>query len=213
MPLYIYTDGIPNVNNDPSDDQPDMQVNTNSIDGIIGEDHFSFNNINGGLHQKCRLVDQSGIPSGVAGGMGTIYSKLEATSASTKESNLFLTPDATGNQYQLSRTISTAFTNFGTYLAYGTPPGGKTQKGGWTFLPGGLLLQYGIYGVLTATTETIEYPVLFSTAVFVVQCTVSGTLSRVVNVIPSSVSALNNFQVSINNTSGGNNIFWTAIGV
>lgn len=42
MPSINYFRDIPNGPNDPSDDQPLMQINTNSIDDIIAVDHYSF---------------------------------------------------------------------------------------------------------------------------------------------------------------------------
>lgn len=39
----LYNNGIPAAANNPSDDQPDMQTNTDAIDQIIGIDHVSFN--------------------------------------------------------------------------------------------------------------------------------------------------------------------------
>lgn len=47
---FTYTTSIPATNNNPSDDQPDMQTNTNSINSLIAVDHVSFNNSAGGKH-------------------------------------------------------------------------------------------------------------------------------------------------------------------
>jgi hypothetical protein len=50
MPNFVYNRDIPDAPNNPSDDQPDMKDNTNSTDDLIDEDHYSFNDNNGGLH-------------------------------------------------------------------------------------------------------------------------------------------------------------------
>lgn len=59
MPLITYTRDIPDANNNPSADQPDMKINNNNIDTIIDVDHFSFNDTNfSGIHKQVRLRDQ-----------------------------------------------------------------------------------------------------------------------------------------------------------
>lgn len=55
MSLYIYNAGVPNSDNDPSIDQPDMLINAQSIASIIGEDHVTFNNAVGGTHKQVRF--------------------------------------------------------------------------------------------------------------------------------------------------------------
>ena len=55
MPNFTYTRDIPDGPNDPSEDQPIMKVNANSIDSIIAVEHFGFNNNNGGLHQQVTM--------------------------------------------------------------------------------------------------------------------------------------------------------------
>lgn len=67
MPNFIYQTNIPFASHNPSFDQPIMQQNANSIDGIIGVDHFSFNTANGGyhknIHQPSQLADPTAIPN------------------------------------------------------------------------------------------------------------------------------------------------------
>lgn len=213
MPNYTYTDNIPFSTDNPSNDQPLMQTNTNSIDSIIGEDHFSFNNNNGGLHQKTRLVNIVGMgpPSGIAAGMGTLYTKTVATTASTNESTLFYVPDGTINQYQITRTIAPDGATFGTNNAYGSPVVGITQVGGWTFLPGGMLLQYGNLSGFTSGDQTVQFPVTFSTAVYgVFTMPVGSTINSYAPVNVISTSQFTMHSTSISMTKGVN---WMAIGV
>lgn len=42
MGTFNYFTNIPAANNNPSDDQPDMATNTNSINSIIDVDHYTF---------------------------------------------------------------------------------------------------------------------------------------------------------------------------
>jgi hypothetical protein len=52
---FNYTTGIPATNNNPSDDQPDMDINTNSAAAIWEIDHFGFVNAMGGWHKVIRM--------------------------------------------------------------------------------------------------------------------------------------------------------------
>src|SRR6266849_4452913 len=52
MPNYTYTGNIPAAGNNPSNDQPNMQTNTNSIASIVNVDLYGFGNNNGGTHQQ-----------------------------------------------------------------------------------------------------------------------------------------------------------------
>lgn len=68
---FTYTNNIPDSNNDPSVDQPNMKVNTNSIDSLLDVDHISFNDNNGGIHRQVRMRNQ-GAPA-LDDGQGLLY--------------------------------------------------------------------------------------------------------------------------------------------
>lgn len=214
MPNYTYIRDIPFATHNPSADQPDMQQNTNATDSLIGEDHFSFNDNEGGLHRKTRLFNGGAatVPTGIAGNMGTLYTNLVATKGVTTESSLMYVPDGfTTDTYQLTRTITADFPTFSTNGPYGTPAAPiVTQNGGWTFLPGGLLFQYGLAGPFTASPGTIEFPVAFTSGVYSVIVTsqaAGGSRVYVVNAV-----GLTSFTVSTATTGVSTNIYWTAIG-
>jgi hypothetical protein len=160
-----FNTGIPSAGNNPSDDQPLMQVNTNSEDAIWTVDHYGFRDNNGGLHKQVRLVDLLGIPTGLLSGMGTLYTKLATSTSPSTESDVFYSPDASGNEYQLTRAITASFSKFATNTTVGN------TTGGWTFLPGGLLLQYGSFDPNTSTT--VVFPVAFTNIPYIVGMTQS----------------------------------------
>lgn len=54
---FPYNTDIPAANNDPSDDQPLMRQNTNSINQLIAVDHITFGNATGGQHAKVTFPD------------------------------------------------------------------------------------------------------------------------------------------------------------
>jgi len=74
MPNFTYITNLPAASHNPSFDQPNMQINTNSTDNLIAQDHISFNAANGGyhktIHQQPLLADPAAIP-----GAGQFYPK------------------------------------------------------------------------------------------------------------------------------------------
>lgn len=74
MPNYTYVRDIPDAPHNPSVDQPDMKINTNSIDDLIEEDHYSFNDPNNfsGYHKDIHQPAQAADPAAIAN-IGQLY--------------------------------------------------------------------------------------------------------------------------------------------
>lgn len=159
-----FTNTIPATNNNPSNDQPGMLVNNASTNTWVAIDHYGFGDNNGGLHKWARMPVQLAVPGGTIAGEGTIYTKTAG------EGSLFYTPDATADEYQITRTIHASKALFG--LNTNNYNGvGANYNGGWTFLPGGLLLQYGTFLPLSPFFNTnsnglISFPVSFTATPF-----------------------------------------------
>lgn len=145
MPNYTYNTNIPLSTNSPSTDQPNMQTNTNSINSILDVDMIGFNDNDGGYHSKVTLVDQVSSPPVAVTGTDIVYS---ATASGTIE--LYLQRPS-GSAIQLTR---------------GTP---SASTSGYTWLPGGLLMQWG--GVNGTGNQTFTYPIAFTSTVYSVQVT------------------------------------------
>jgi len=209
MTNFLYNTGIPAANNNPSTDQPDMQTNTDSTNAILNVDHFTFNNNNGGMHQQVQIVSQNTIPSavnntpvGLKNGAGTIYTKPLGG-----PSDLFFTPDQSGDEYKLTNIDAVNFATFGTFTNYLAP---ADQKGGWTFLPGGLIMQYGTRTFLaTGNTIAVTFPKSF-TNIFNIQTTIfqNAGVTFIQGIKTQSLSGFN-FTV---NTTGTVSFYWIAIG-
>jgi len=77
MPNFTYVRDIPDAPHNPSVDQPDMKINTNSIDDLLLVDHYSFNDANNRsgyhkiIHQPAQTLDPAPI-----GGLGQFYPKV-----------------------------------------------------------------------------------------------------------------------------------------
>lgn len=218
MPNFTYNRDIPDAPNNPSNDQGPMKVNTNSTDDLINEDHYSFNDTNGGLHKQVRLVDLLSIPGSLVSGEGTLYTKLATSTGVSQESNLFYSPDASGNEYQLTRTITASFSSLFAGNVQNYNGVGVNFFGGWTFLPGGLLFQYGALSVNPMTsTGSITFPVTFSAQPFNIQLTIASknggtSTSRTLSVQSGTISSTG-FSWNIeSSTSDYRGFFWTAIG-
>lgn len=219
MSFFAFTLNIPASGNDPSDDQPLMQQNNNSTSGIIGIDHFTFQTANGGYHQQATLMNRVSIPTTIGATRGVIYTKKTTNSAAGMESSLFYTPDATSNEYQLTRTITAGFASFGTNAPYGSPPAGATFTGGWTFLPGGLLLQYGTVAfnpkVSNFSSFLVPFPIPFTNIPFSATSSANNTTGAGVNVNSSLNYSATQLSLSFSSSTAMvlASIKWMAIGI
>lgn len=129
MTFFNYNAGIPATNNDPSVDQPNMQTNTNSINGIFPVDHFGFNNNLGGWHNVIHMPRQLSPPPAVTSpspGAGSLYTMIP--SGGTDAQLYYTSPGASVTQLTgagstaLITGKSTTFTITNTYQTILTIP-------------------------------------------------------------------------------------------
>lgn len=59
MTNFNYDTGVPFATNNPSVDQPNMLINTQSINGILAVDHVTFNENNGGTHEQVTFIGEN----------------------------------------------------------------------------------------------------------------------------------------------------------
>ena len=204
MGNFTYTTGIPNPPNNPSSDVPGMQTNCNSLNSLISVDHIGFNDgsNNGGRHLQVQMPVQGSIPSGLIGGEGTLYTK------SGTGAQLFYTPGVSGNEYQLTRVIGPNFATFGTFTNY--PPAVVNQNGGWTFLPGGLLYQYGTMQT-TGSSTAVVFPIMFSSGLYSLNISYSQSSGGGATYGYTQQSQTG-FKFNTSTGTVGINFFWMAIG-
>jgi len=74
MTNVIYNRNIPDGPNNPSQDQPKMKTNTNSLDDLISIDHIGFGNNQGGYHNVIHQPPQTLDPA-VLAGIGQLYTR------------------------------------------------------------------------------------------------------------------------------------------
>ncbi len=212
-PSPLYNVNTPTGTTKLSVDWLNLRNNTMAANTSFGINHFAFNNAtdNNGKHKYVDMVSQA-LPS-IAVGDGAIYVNTNASSVT----NLYYTPDNSGNTYQITRTNAGNYPKFSNNIPYGTPPAGFDQEGGWTFLPGGMLLQYGFYGMsgATGTSGNIQFPFTFTNPPYSVQISVyqsnllfGNNFVAISSTNPPTTSQFT-FKATVSTFSG---IYWTAIG-
>ncbi len=213
-----YTD-TPLANQDLDVSQPLIRDNFNSADTTFGINHYSFKNLTAqmGKHKFVSLpvlANYAAISPAPVAGDQTIYSKTVSA-----VSQLFCAADATGNEYQLTRIIPASFGVFSTNTVYPQVPAKAYESGGWTFLPGGLIMQYGssLPGQSSSQTGTTKFPISFTSPAFMVMTTpvirsTGGSQERVIAVVDTTITATQFQWTWDNGTSSYVGFNWIAIG-
>ena len=125
-----YNTGIPNSPNDPSDDQPLMQTNTNSIATFVAIDHVGFGAAaTNGYHNKSTYAKQAADPAAVAAAT-PLYSKLVSYAGGNNDLEIFMRK-ASDDSNNPSSVIQLTNTRFGP---------ATSVNGTISYLPGGFIL-------------------------------------------------------------------------
>ena len=187
-----YNTNIPFASNSPSQDQPRMQENTNSLKSLIEIDHVGFGQTFGGYHNVIHQGPQVADPASIAG-IGQTYTKTVSG-----DQQLFFESGA-GIISQLTSAITPVSSVVGT-----------------SYLPGGIIInwgrQVGTGGGSFASGSangSATYATAFPTAVFVVLCvpfynsglSTPGS-SGSVNPDIATFSTLSSFNWKFNSSSG-----------
>jgi len=208
MPNLTYTENLPNPPNLPSQDVNAMNQNTNSVNRIFVSatnptlDNIGFNNGDGGFHRQVSMKNQ--VAPGLQAQDGVLFANQNVANSWPFWQNGL-------GVFQLAGSASS-----------NNP---SAAINGWSFLPGGLIMQWGIIDGASTPAYTLNAftPVLFATAninfpanCFNVQVTpipfVFGTLG------PTTVSvgafSTTSFSFYATNATSGAYIgfYWTAIG-
>lgn len=177
-----YTNNIPQSTDDPTASQPLILANFQAIATVVNKNHVDFNDSDEGKHKFLQMPEQSSAPT-TAANEGGLY---------TKESNsiteLYFRRESDGTEIQLTD---------------GDP---STGASGYTFLPGGLLLQWG-----TGSGSTLGTSVSFSTSFSTVYQAVGSVITTTSNQAVS-ISSVSNSGFTAK-TNGNTTISYFAIGL
>lgn len=193
MPTYSYNENIPAAANAPKNDQPGMQQNTNSIDSIIGVDHYTFETSNmDGFHQYVRMKPTAS-PALVDGATCGLF-------ATTINGQSWPAWANEAGQTSL--------------LSYVTSEGNN----GYCSLPGGLLIQWGRATASSSSSQqNFTFPTAFPNNCFVVvpNPTYSGGIPGGAASVAVRESTINKTGFSFlyqTNASNYTGFTWVAIG-
>jgi hypothetical protein len=187
-----------------------IRDNFTAIVADLGVNHVAINLADQGKHKFLQMPEQGSAPT-TAANEGGLYTKVGPSPAQTQ---LFYRAESSGFEYQMTQTIAASTALFATDTNYIAP---ATTLGGWTFLPGGLLLQYGtIVPTSTPGFTAVAYPVTFPSGnpAFCIQITATTTSSNGDQTASLRAGTSASTGFSINTSSSGNvTLFnWIAIG-
>ena len=194
-----YNLGIPAASNTPAHDQPLMQQNFAQIATSYNTDHVPLNSgSNAGFSNRITLVDQASGPGSAASQVVQYAKSVVYPNAAGTFSELFFQRDGVGTEIQMT-----------------AGPGNPVAAlAGQTYLPGGIILQWGRTTNTTGSSQgslSVSFPNAFPTALFNIQA-ISGGPGIFVYIATAGFSRTGftaNFQGNIPN---GNWFYWTAIG-
>ena len=190
---------IPGANDLLSDSQSDIQTNFSESNNVMGINHVNFDNslpalaiaADRGKHHVTTLIERVvgwGFDPVTAANEVALYCK-DLAGIST----LYMRKESNGTVIQLS---------------------GVDPTGNQTFLPGGLILKWGLEpNVLTTGATLVTFPVAFPAGCLNVIATPITTLATRASSVSTFNVAFDGFNVVVNNaTSVAQNIYWIAIG-
>lgn len=187
---FNYTANIPisgqslNVTKNP------INSNFQAINQLIAVNHVGFNLTGLGKHNMCELVAQASTPTTLSG-ENTLFSQTVGAT------ELFYTPDAGGNAYQLTTSDDTLIASFG------------DSPNGWTFLPGGLIMNYG-QGSIKNTAVPITFSKPYTTALLAISAIRHQTTDTVLGV---TAEGLSGFTMNTDgNANSSQTFYWISIG-
>lgn len=169
--------------------QPLIQANFADIETDFKVNHENFNDTDAGKHKFLQMPEQGSAPA-TAAGEGGLYTK-DANS----EPCLFYRRETNGDEVQLTTSA--------------TP---TLAEDGYTFLPGGLLLQWGLETIPDFTTTTVTFPTAFSAAPYnIVASAKASTASEKSygQVVNTPIAASFEWR---NSTGTAAEVYWQAIG-
>ncbi len=189
MPVIGYNLNIPAANNNPSQDQPKMQTNTNAINTLVSLDHYTFADSQAGRHKQVTLTNKAA--PGLGGGSGVLYANL-----------------ANGQSWPFWQNALGSFQLAGQ---------NNVAASGYTTLPGGVIMQWGTSAInISGSSTAVAFPLTFPTAAFSVTfacINTQGNSPSANNIYVKSGTLTTAGFTASNSSSGGTTaIYWMAIG-
>lgn len=199
-----YNPNIPQPADLLSVSQSDILTNFQQLDAVFDNDHYDYS-FAGGAAAPYDIA--------VAGDKGKhkqvtfVRASADIANAGADELGLFNKNTGAGAQELYLRRES------GGTVIQMTAGDPTVAASGATFLPGGLLLQWGLAGPYVGdSTPTINFPTAFGAVPYNIQATMLRNVSNVDVVYVRQAPTTTNFQLRINQV-GSSQIYWMALGV
>lgn len=194
-----YTSDIPQSGETLGGTRARINTNFQNIATVMAINHVAFNETDQGKHAYLQMPESgtdfnnNTTPPSTNADEGAFYAK-----AANSVTTLFYRSESNGQEYQLTSVDDANIATFG------------SSSQGWTFLPGGLVLQYGIV-TAPGTSGQVTFDRTFSAAPYSIVITSQsgsvGNESRVSNSTPPTTSTFNYVA-----PGGVNFLNWIAIG-
>lgn len=186
-----YNPNIPNATDRPSQSQDQLKTNFQQLNFVFEEDHVPFDAAIIGDRGKHKFVTLQRQPiDNITNGNDTsLYAKLAGGI-----SQLFWRYQNNGTVVQLS-------------ISQAPIP----NQNGYTWLPGGMMLQWGLE-VGATNTNTISFNIPFSGDAYNVQLTSNRNTNTGISVIVKQGSVDANGFIYLSDATGPHNLYWMAIG-
>jgi hypothetical protein len=183
--MVNFTPNIPSSGQTLGGTRDDIRNNfTNYYDNMV-KNHADVNSADRGKHKFLQMPDQAAAPATAVNEIG-LYSKDVAGN-----SRLFLRQESNGPEVQIS----------------GLTP--LSAASGYTFLPGGLIMQWGQATLGASKTLVITFPIAFTTVYQVIPA-----ITQIDRMIAVTAQTNTNFTVQIElNAANGFLVRYMAIGV
>lgn len=202
--MSTYQPNIPTGNVELDIDYLNIQGNFQQLDTTFGVDHVTYSNVTpqNGYHTSIHLNpistvatnppnNQPVVPPATVAGIGQLFSS-QINDGNTVDTALYF---LTGNGLlsQLTANIQPL-----------------SAQNGYTYLPGGIIMQWGISAVV-ANLNTINFTIPFNTAAYNISITPFSTAGTPTGRIYNRVLQPTFFRVFVTN-SDVTFVYWTAIG-
>lgn len=186
-----------------------IQTNFTNLNTAFLANHSPLTTNTDGKHKFVQLPesgagwDNNSTPPTTATNEGALYTKVGTNPA---ENTLFFRAESNGFEYQITKVDDAHTGTFSTATNYN-----GTNTGGWTFLPGGMILMYGI------TTGSGSYDIVFpfsfptSDPPFSITATIAASAPRTFSISTGTPATDSGFRIQVSG-SAASSCHWQAIG-
>lgn len=189
---FIYQNNIPAANDELSVSQGDILTNFASIQSIIEVNHNTFADTDAGKHKWITFPTQAAIPPAGSAFSATEIGLFNAVSNGQQE--LFVNKTSSVGPV----TSNVPFTR----STFSTNPTPLALSNGYTYLPSGLILQWGQYS--QAAGSTVAFSIPFPNVC--IQVITGNYATAVVNVGASAFNQ-NNFTLTTSTGAAGSGTY------